>query len=410
MKTIRNKTCRMCSSKKFNTVVNLGMHPMVNSLVKKKNLNKKDPTFPLHVKQCKSCKLVQLREVIDADEIYKKIDYLFFSSDMPNLDKYFKPFALDIKKRFLKKNEFVVEIGSNDGVMLQFFKNSNRILGVDPSTNVVIRALKKGINTLPEFFTKKLSDKIKKEFGKAKVIYGANCIAHLNDLRDVMNGVHNLLKDDGVFIIECNYWGEMVKNFNYSLIYHDHFSYFSINVWEKFLKKYNMSAFDAIITPAQGGSLRLFISKSKRKKTKRFKILANKERQTNLNAFKKALEYRSNVKRISNKLSKIVNNIKKKGYTIAGYGAAAKGLTILKCSNLGNKHISYFVDDSPAKQGLYTPLDHIPIINRKEASKKLPDYFIILAPNYSDVIIKKEKKFMIQGGKFIVPKNEIEIH
>ena len=410
MKTIRNKTCRMCSSKKFNTVVNLGMHPMVNSLVKKKNLNKKDPTFPLHVKQCKSCKLVQLREVIDADEIYKKIGYLFFSSDMPNLDKYFKPFALDIKKRFLKKNEFVVEIGSNDGVMLQFFKNSNRILGVDPSTNVVIRALKKGINTLPEFFTKKLSDKIKKEFGKAKVIYGANCIAHLNDLRDVMNGVHNLLKDDGVFIIECNYWGEMVKNFNYSLIYHDHFSYFSINVWEKFLKKYNMSAFDAIITPAQGGSLRLFISKSKRKKTKRFKILANKERQTNLNTFKKALEYRSNVKRISNKLSKIVNNIKKKGYTIAGYGAAAKGLTILKCSNLGNKHISYFVDDSPAKQGLYTPLDHIPIINRKEASKKLPDYFIILAPNYSDVIIKKEKKFMIQGGKFIVPKNEIEIH
>ena len=410
MKTIRNKTCRMCSSKKFNTVVNLGMHPMVNSLVKKKNLNKKDPTFPLHVKQCKSCKLVQLKEVIDADEIYKKIDYLFFSSDMPNLDKYFKPFALDIKKRFLKKNEFVVEIGSNDGVMLKFFKNSNIILGVDPSTNVVIRALKKGINTLPEFFTKKLSDKIKKEFGKAKVIYGANCIAHLNDLRDVMNGVHNLLKDDGVFIIECNYWGEMVKNFNYSLIYHDHFSYFSINVWEKFLKKYNMSAFDAIVTPAQGGSLRLFISKNKRKKTKRFKVLVNKERQTNLNTFKKALEYRSNVKRISNKLNKIVNNIKKKGYTIAGYGAAAKGLTILKCSKLGNKHISYFVDDSPAKQGLYTPLDHIPIINRKEASKKLPDYFIILAPNYSDVIIKKEKKFMIQGGKFIVPKNEIEIH
>lgn len=409
MKTIKNKTCRMCASKKFNSVVNLGMHPMVNSLVTKKNLNKKDPTFPLHVKQCKSCKLVQLREVIDADEIYKKIDYLFFSSDMPNLDKYFKPFAADIKKRFLKKNEFVVEIGSNDGVMLQFFKKTNRILGVDPSTNVVIRALKKGINTIPEFFTKQLSDKIKKEFGKAKVIYGANCIAHLNDLRDVMNGVHNLLRDDGVFIVECNYWGEMVKNYNYSLIYHDHFSYFSINVWEKFLKKYSMNAFDAITTPAQGGSLRLFISKNKRKKTKRFKELVKEEKLSNLNTFKKALEYRVNVKRISNKLSKIVNNIKKKGFTIAGYGAAAKGLTILKCSNLGNKHISYFVDDSPAKQGLYTPLEHIPIINRKEASKKLPDYFIILAPNYSDVIIKKEEKFVTKGGKFIIPKNEIEI-
>merc|ERR1711991_909862 len=168
----------------------------------------------LHVKQCKSCKLVQLKEVIDANEIYKKIEYLFFSSDMPNLDKYFKTFAKDIKKRFLKKNDFVVEIGSNDGVMLQFFKNTNKI-----------------------------SKQISNEWGKAKVIYGANCIAHLNDLRDVMDGVKHLLRDDGVFIVECNYWGEMVKNFNYSLIYHDHFSYFSIDVWNKFLKKYKMNVF-----------------------------------------------------------------------------------------------------------------------------------------------------------------------
>ena len=409
MKIIKNKTCRMCNSKKFHTVVNLGKHPLVNSLVAKKDLKKKDPSFPLHVKQCKSCKLVQLKEVIDANEIYKKIEYLFFSSDMPNLDKYFKPFARDLKKRFLKKNDFVVEIGSNDGVMLQFFKDSYKILGVDPSTNVVIRALKKGITTLPEFFTKKISELILKEWGKAKVIYGANCIAHLNDLRDVMDGVEHLLKKDGVFIVECNYWGEMVKNNNYSLIYHDHFSYFSIDVWNKFLNKYKMNIFDALVTPAQGGSLRLFISKNRRKKTNRYKKLLNKERLNNLNSLKKAKEYRSNVKRISNKLSKIVNDIKRKGLTVAGYGAAAKGLTILKCSKLGKKHISYFVDDSPAKQGFYTPLDHIPIINRKDANKKLPDYFIILAPNYSEVIMKKEKQFMSNGGKFIVPKNEIEI-
>jgi len=410
MKIIKNKICRMCSSKKFNSVVNLGKHPLVNSLVSKQDLKKKVPTFPLHVKQCKSCKLVQLKEVIDANEIYKKIEYLFFSSDMPNLDKYFKAFANDIKKRFLKKNDFVVEIGSNDGVMLQFFKNTNKILGVDPSTNVVIRALNRGIITLPEFFTKKISKQISNEWGKAKVIYGANCIAHLNDLRDVMDGVKLLLRDDGVFIVECNYWGEMVKNFNYSLIYHDHFSYFSIDVWNKFLKKYKMNIFDAIVTPAQGGSLRIFMSKNKRKKTKRYYDLFNKEKLTNLNSHSKAIEYNKNVKRISNKLRKIVTNIRKKGLTVAGYGAAAKGLTILKCSNLGKKQIRYFVDDSPAKQGFYAPLDHIPIINRKEASKKLPDYFIILAPNYSDLIMKKEKKFISNGGKFIVPKNEIEIY
>ena len=140
MKTIKNKTCRMCSSNKFETVVNLGNHPLVNSLIAKKNLKKKDPVFPLHVKQCKSCKLVQLVEVIDANEIYKNVEYLYFSSDMPNLDKYFRPYANELQKRFLtKKNELVVEIGSNDGIMLQFFKKSNKILGVDPSTNVVLK-------------------------------------------------------------------------------------------------------------------------------------------------------------------------------------------------------------------------------------------------------------------------------
>ena len=409
MKTIKNKQCRMCSSRKFYSVINLGNNPLVNSLVTKEDLKKKDPTFPLHVKQCKSCKLVQLVEIIDSNEIYKNVEYLYFSSDMPNLDKYFKPYAIDVRKRFLKKKDFVVEIGSNDGIMLQFFKKTNKILGVDPSTNVVLRALKKGIITVPEFFSKKLAQQIKNEWGQAKVVYGNNCIAHLNDVRDLMEGIDILLKKDGVFIIECNYWGGMVDNINYSLIYHDHFSYFTVEVWNKFLKRYNMQAFDATVTPAQGGSLRLFISKDKRKKTQRYLNLLKKEKNTKLNTFSKSIEYRLNVKRISSKLRKIVIDIKKKGLTIAGYGAAAKGLTILKCSKLGKKEISYFVDDSPAKQGLYTPVDHIPIISRKEANKKLPDYFIILAPNYSDVIIKKENKFIKRGGRFIIPKNELEI-
>ena len=293
--------------------------------------------------------------------------------------------------------------------MLQFFKKTNKILGVDPSTNVVLRALKKGIITVPEFFSKKLAQQIKNEWGQAKVVYGNNCIAHLNDVRDLIEGIDILLKKDGVFIIECNYWGGMIDNINYSLIYHDHFSYFTVEVWNKFLKRYNMQAFDATVTPAQGGSLRLFISKDKRKKTQRYLNLLKKEKNTKLNTFSKSIEYRLNVKRISSKLRKIVIDIKKKGLTIAGYGAAAKGLTILKCSKLGKKEISYFVDDSPAKQGLYTPVDHIPIISRKEANKKLPDYFIILAPNYSDVIIKKENKFIKRGGRFIIPKNELEI-
>ena len=398
----------MCNSNRFWEVINLGKHPLVNSLVEKKNLYKKDPVFSIKVKQCKNCKLVQLTEIIDANEIYKNVDYLYFSSDMPGLKNYFRPYAKDLKKRFLKKKDFVVEIGCNDGVMLDIFKKNYRILGIDPATNVILRTLKKNIPSVPLFFSSELAKKIKNEYGEAKLIYGNNCIAHLNDIRDLCKGVSELLTKDGVFVIECNYWGGMVKNTNYSLIYHDHFSYFTVKVWKNFAKKFSLHAFDALVTPAQGGSLRLFMSKKRRKLTKRFKEILKYEKSSKLNTYGKSLMYRKNVINISKNLRNLVLKLIRKGKTIAGYGAAAKGMTILKCSNIGNK-LSYFVDDSPAKQGFYSPVDHIPILSRKDAEKKLPDYFIILAPNYSDIIIRKEKKFIKNGGKFIVPKNGIQI-
>tara|TARA_B100001173_G_scaffold182855_1_gene157852 strand:+ start:1821 stop:3050 length:1230 start_codon:yes stop_codon:yes gene_type:complete len=408
MKVIKNKTCRMCSSTKFDLVINLGQHPLVNSLISKKDIKKKDPTFSIKVLQCKSCKLVQIKDVIDAEEIYKKVDYLYFSSDMPKLDRYFKPYADDLKRRFLNKKDFVVEIGSNDGIMLNFFKNNYKILGVDPATNVVLRSIKNKIPAVPMFFNNSIAQKISKEWGRAKLIYGNNCIAHLNNLKDLMLGVKNLLTDDGIFVIECNYWGGMVKNTNYSLIYHDHFSYFSIKPWIRFAKKYKMYPFDAIVTPAQGGSLRLFLSKKKLKRTKRFSNLLSEEEKNKLNSHFTSIKYRKNVQDVSNRLRNLVLNLIKQGKKIAGYGAAAKGMTILKCSNIGNK-LKYFVDDSPAKQGFYSPVDHVPIISRKKAQKKLPDYFIILAPNYSDIIIEKEKKFIQKGGRFIVLTKDIKV-
>ncbi len=407
--TIKNKRCRMCNSTKFISVVNLGRHPLVNRLTSKKLLKTKDPTFPLHVKQCKKCYLVQLKEIINSDEIYKKVNYLYFSSEMPNLKNYFRSYSKDLKKRFLKKNDFVVEIGSNDGLMLENFKNSNKILGIDPATNVVIRALKKKIPTIPEFFSKKIARKILKEWGPAKIIYGNNCIAHLNNLVDVIRGVQELLVKKGVFVIECNYWSQMVKDTNYALIYHDHFSYFSIFTLNNFASKFGLHAFDAIVTPAQGGTLRIFFSKGKRKKTKRFLKLYKNEITSKLNSLKTSHRYKKNVFYQTSKLSKIIKKIIFEGKTIAGYGASAKGMTIIKSSGIGKKHIKYFVDDSPAKQGLFTAGDKIPIISRKDASKKLPDYFIILAPNYTKYIIQKETKFLNSGGKFIIPVGNMDI-
>lgn len=399
----------MCDGTKFRTVIDLGRNPLVNSLVSRKDLKKKDPTFPLVVKQCRTCSLVQLVDLIDADEIYKKVDYLYFSSDMPGLDKYFQPYADDVRERFLNDGELVVEIGSNDGIMLNLFKGRNRVLGVDPATNVALRALKRGIPTVPMFFSESLATKIAHEWGKAKVIIGNNCIAHLNDLRDLIRGVKTLLAPDGVFVVECNYWGGMVKNTNYSLIYHDHYSYFSLQVWRTFAARHGLRAFDALVTPAQGGSLRLFLCTDDRPETARLKALQREEEETGLNTYATSLRYRDNVLAFAKNLRRTVDGLKRKGKKIAGYGAAGKGMTILNCSGIRKKTLDYFVDDSPAKQGWYSPVDHIPIISREDAERRLPDYFIILAPNYADVIMAKETRFRDRGGKFIVPKGEITI-
>lgn len=395
----------MCGHNKFDKVIDFGLCPLVNSLVEKEDLDKKEATHPLKVKRCKNCSLVQIVDNIDSHKIYKDQDYLFFSSDMPTLSDYFFEMAEEIK-RYLKPFDLIVEIGSNDGVFLQHLTDY-RVLGVDPSTNVVMRALKKGLMTIPLFFTEKLATLIEREFGKAKVIVGSNCIAHLDDLDDLMRGVDKLLAEDGIFVVECNYWGGMVINKNYALIYHDHFSYFTIQNWIDFLEKYGMSVFDAVVTPAQGGSLRLFIDRGVRQQTIRMKDLAIEEAETNLNDKSTCKEYNRSVQEKALGLNKLLTDFKSQGKKIAGYGAAAKGFSILHLAKITEKHIDYFVDDSPAKQGKYTPVTHIPIISREQAENQLPDYFFITAPNYAKVIIEKEQKFIENGGKFILEDGEI---
>lgn len=399
----------MCGSSKIDTILNLGKHPLVNRLIEKKDLKKKDYCFPLILKRCKSCSLMQLSQYVDPKNLYADEDYKYFSSDVSAQVKYFKKYSLELKKRFLKKKSFIVEIGSNDGIMLKHFVKKHIVLGIDPATNVVLRSLKRNVNSIASFFSKKLSSKILNEYGKSDLIIANNCVAHTNNLKDLILGIENLISKNGVFVAEFNYWGSMVKKNNYSLIYHEHLSFFSLAVWQKFLKKFKLKIFDALITDAQGGSLRIYCSLSKKKKTKRFKEILNDEKKDKINSILSVEKYKRNVLHLSKKLKKLTYNLKSSGKRIACYGAAAKGMTILKCSEIDKKIIDYFIDDSPAKQNLYSAGDHIPILSRKKIKKKLPDYFIISAPNFADNIIKKEKFFVAGGGKFIIPIDDIII-
>ena len=395
-------TCRICGLDKFDKILDMGDNALVNSLVEAKDLDRKEEVYPLKLIRCSNCSLVQVEKPIDSHKIYKDVDYLYYSSDMPGLEDYFREYVKELSD-YVTPVDGIVEIGSNDGIMLKIFQErGNPVLGVDPATNVAVRAIARGVPTLPLFFDERLAKLILAELGDPKLIYGNNCIAHIDNLEGVMRGVTTLLGPEGLFVVECNYWGGMVKNTNYALVYHDHFSYFSLKNWVEYAPKFGLKVFDAWVTPAQGGSLRVFMTKDpSREPTERFKALLAEESKGGSTTLKGAKEYGKKCLDEAKKLFALVDGLKKEGKTIAGYGAAAKGFSVLKLAGIDENQISYFIDDSPAKQGKYTPVSHIPVYSRAEVEDKLPDYFFITAPNYELQIVAKEKAFHDNGGKFV---------
>jgi novobiocin biosynthesis protein NovU/D-mycarose 3-C-methyltransferase len=345
---------------------------------------------------------------VSSEKIYQDQDYLYYTGDMPQQSQYmlaFNGLVADIE-RMTSSGDFIVEIGSNDGTVLKKFKE-RKILGVDPAVNVAVRAIARGVPTLSAQFNERTAVNIAKEFGQAKVIGGANCLAHIDDIHSVMKGVKALLAKDGIFWVECNYWVGMVKEKHYALIYHDHCSYFTLKNWVDLAKMYGLNVFDAYVTEAQGEglSLRLYAGYNK-KPTERFSSLLGEDKK--YHNYETAQRYCREVVEEAKRLGSLIRELKG---VVAGYGAAAKGFSILKLAGLDGRHIKFLVDDSPAKQGKYSPVTHIPVISRAEAEKELPDYFIILAPNYANVIVEKEKnsEFRKRGGKFIVPTGDILI-
>jgi len=407
---IKRKKCRMCESTKLKEVLNLGTHSLVNSYIKKEDLKKKELLLPLRIHQCINCGLIQMIKTVDPEKIYSGGKYLYFSRDVPGLKKYYKKYADDILKKFIKnKKDLVIEIASNDGILLQYLKNKANILGIDAAPNAVLRALKENIPTFPALFNRPTANLVAKEYGKAKVVMANQCIAHVDNLINFMEGIDLLLdKKNGIFVFETGYWTRMIDRTIYEQIYHDHFSYFSLDVWKNFCKKFNLKLFDAVVTPAQDNcSIRVFFCKNKNiKQTKRLKKLLEYENKNNINKYETSKRYQIKVKNSWKNLKSELIKIKKNKKTIVAYGASAKSGTISRCADLGKKLIDFYIDDSPSKQGLYTPIYHIPIFIKKNGYKKKIDYLLILAVNYADMIIKKEKEFKKRGGVFIIPRGE----
>lgn len=398
------KYCRICYSQKLTKYINLGKHPFSNSFLLKKQI-KYEKKFPLELVLCRNCSLTQLSIIPDTKFIFNKYDYL--SSSSRALSNHYKNLvSYVVKKQKLKSSDTVLDIGCNDGVLLDHYPiNFKNIIGVEPS-NAINFLNKKRIIGIKKFFNFDYSKKYLKNHNKPLVITITNVLAQIEDLNDFVKGLENILHDQGIIVIEFPYLIEMIKKGFFDLIYHEHLSYFSLTPLKLLFSKYDLKIFDfeKIEIGASGPALRLFVSKKYSKFKLSKKIIKQFKIEKNW-GIKNIYQY----KKFSKKTKSIINKIKQtvikkfnKGYKIGCFTASAKGNTMLNCLNLNKKYLHFTSENNIKKINKYTPGTHIKIVSDEEFLKKKIDYALLLSWNYANFFIKNSE-YKKKGGRFIIP-------
>lgn len=398
--------CRVCAAPiiKF---FSLGRMPLVNAFLEKKDIPK-EKKFDLSIGFCPNCYLVQLIKTVDPKDLFR--NYLYFSSVTQTILQHSKKTSEDFIKRFkLSSNTLVFEIGSNDGVHLQFYKNKGiPVLGIDPAKNIAKVANKKGIPTLAEFFNLKLAKKLvgRKKI-KADIVYGANVFAHVPQIVDFVKGVKEILKENGTAIFEFPYVRGLFEN-KFDTIYHEHVFYYSFIALENLFSKVSLEIYDVEHISMQGGSLRIFIShKGQFPLSQTVTNLSKKEKQdgfANIDTYRKIDK---NIQAVKKELISLLQKLKAEKKTIAGYAVPAKGVILLHYFGI-KKYLNFIVDKSPAKQGLYVPGVHMVINNPSKIQNDTPDYLLILAWNIKGEVLSQYQWYKNKGGKFIIPIPKIQ--
>lgn len=397
--------CRVCTRKNLTKILSLGPTPLANAFLNKEQVESFEEYYPLDLYFCNNCSFLQLGHVVSPKIIFS--DYVYLSSTSPVFIKHFEDFEDKIEKEFkLNKNSLVVDIGSNDGILLKPFKEKNiRVLGIEPAKKIAEIAIKKGINTIPEFLSVKIAKKIANKYGKANIITATNVFAHIDDLDEVITSIKHLMSDKGIFIIEVPYLIDFVEKKYFDLVYHEHLSYWSVSTFKKLFSRLDMEVFKVEKVPVHGGSIRVYV----KRKTYNLKIddsverFINKEKKSKLDRIDTYHKLRLEIEKNRIKLLDLLLKLKKEGKSIAGYGAPAKGNTLLNYFNIGSDVLNYIIDDSIWKQGLYTPGKRIPVKASSYLKNNKVDFLLILAWNFSKSIIEKNTEFKKSGGKFIIP-------
>jgi len=397
--------CRGCKNENLKEIISLGETPLANSFLSEADLEKKEEKFPLGICFCPVCKLVQLNHVVPPEFMFKH--YVYVSSTTNTFKIHFSEMAHDICENFsLNDNSLAVDIGSNDGILLKGFQQRGiRFIGVEPAANVAKIAEENGLETINAFFSESVVQEILRMKGAADVVTATNVFAHIDDIDDVMRNVKTLLKKDGVYVIEVQYLVDTIEKMTFDNIYHEHLSYYTLTSLNNFFKKHNMVVFKVQRVDSHGGSLRVFVKKFEGRHEVEDSVseLLEYENKIGINDFSLYEQFATKVYEVKRQFIEYLTHVKKEGKTIAGYGAPAKGNTLLNFCGIGRDVIDFIIEDNPLKVGLYTPGTHIPVVALQALDEKKPDYIVILAWNFAQEILAKTKKYAEQGVKFIIP-------
>ena len=389
------------TGEKIKPFMSFGKMPMANGFLTKKDF-KSEYFYNLEVGYNKKNYLFQINNHPKSNKIFND-KYPFYTNKSNYMKKHFQNFFLWLKKKYLKKNSKIVEIGSNDGTFLyNFKKNKYDCLGFEPSKNVARVAKKKGLKIITEFFDYKTVSNLKKYKNNIDLICAANVICHIPNLNDLIKSVKFLLKDDGLMIFEEPYLGSMFKKISYDQIYDAHVFIFSLFSVREIFKKHGLELIDAYPQKTHGGSMRYVIGRKGNKTiSKRVKYILAHEKKAQLNSIKSCLKFKQKCIELRDAFKNKIIKLKKQGKTICGYAASAKSTTNLNYCKLNNNHIDFITDSTEEKIGKFTPGTHIPIVSNIYFRKNFRDYTILNSWNHKNEIKKKEYKYIKKGGKFI---------
>jgi SAM-dependent methyltransferase len=394
------RNCRICDSANLELAIDLGFQPWCNHFLRKEEIGK-EPFYPLRVVYCHDCTAVQLDYTVPKEVMFS--DHTYLSGMTRSLSEHFRAVAEEVDSRFFSstKGKCVLDIGSNDGTQLKHFKALGyEVLGVESAKTPARIANEAGIPTINEFFNLDLSRRLGRKF---HVINAAGVFFHLEELHPVTEGIRETLREDGVFVAQFLYMKRIVENCAFDQIYHEHLLYYNLQTIEVLLNRHGLAMFDAYLSPIHGGSIIGFVShKGKRRPSARLQALRQVEQDKKSNEFSTYVEFAKRIEQMKEENLAYLDNAKQRGKRIFGFGAPAKGNTLLNYFGIGTQYLDCLVEINELRRGLYSPGMHIPIVLETEL-QGLPDIYYVLAWNFKKEILAKNQHLLEKGVEFYFP-------